>query len=140
MLTAARCLSKYGDPKTNEAKFMRLITVPTDTRGGAIPAKIYCNVDMAVPILRAIRNIVQRGLANQVLSWDGCFCIRNTRNGQSPSLHSWGVAVDINQGTNKLGHTPSMSPELVKCFTDEGFDWGGAWSTPDGMHFQLTYI
>jgi hypothetical protein len=33
-----------------------------------------------------------------------------------------------------------MSPELVACFKDAGFDWGGEWSKPDGMHFQLSAI
>ena len=33
-----------------------------------------------------------------------------------------------------------MSPQLVKCFTDANFDWGGNWKTPDGMHFQLATL
>jgi hypothetical protein len=53
------------------------------------------------------------------------------------SLHSWGLAIDINAATNRFGGKPTMSAELVKCFTDAGFDWGGVWSNPDGMHFQL---
>jgi len=33
-----------------------------------------------------------------------------------------------------------MSKELVSCFTDAGFDWGGTWERKDGMHFQLKNI
>ena len=30
-----------------------------------------------------------------------------------------------------------MDKNLVKCFTDAGFGWGGNYSRPDGMHFTL---
>jgi len=33
-----------------------------------------------------------------------------------------------------------MSHELVQCFKDAGFDWGGDWTRPDGMHFQLAKL
>lgn len=56
------------------------------------------------------------------------------------SLHSWGLAIDFNAAWNGFGKTPTMSPELVKCFTDAGLDWGGTWSRPDGMHFEIAKL
>jgi hypothetical protein len=32
-----------------------------------------------------------------------------------------------------------FSDELVRCFAEAGFEWGGLWRTPDGMHFQLPW-
>jgi hypothetical protein len=56
------------------------------------------------------------------------------------SLHSWGLAIDVNAFENGLNQTPKLSAGFVKCFTDAGFDWGGTWQRKDGMHFQLSKI
>ena len=138
MVTSKDCLKKYGPPETE--KFMVMWDVPTELEHGAIPKKIYCNRDMVAPLTQAFKNVVDRGLAAQIRTWDGCFNIRRKRAGASSSLHSWGIAIDINAAWNGFGKTPTMSKELVKCFTDAGFDWGGTWSKPDGMHFQLAKI
>ncbi len=106
----------------------------------ALPSKLYCNSDLIGPMTKALQNIIDRGLQDQVHSWDGCFNIRKKRGASSWSLHSWGIAVDINASTNEFGKQPTMSKELVDCFKDAGFDWGGKWSKPDGMHFQLASI
>lgn len=138
MVTSTQCENKYGDPNLKRA--MTLWLVPTHLVKGKLPAKVYCNRDMVKPLEQAFENIVKRGLVDQVESWDGCFNIRPKRGLKSMSLHSWGIAVDINAATNGLGAKPTMSPELVACFTDAGFHWGGVWSRPDGMHFQLAKI
>lgn len=134
MLTSAQCLKKFGDPVKNEAKHMGAYKVP---KLPGVPVKIYCNHALAVPLRKAFQNIIDRGLTGQVKSWGGCFNIRKKRSSMSPSLHSWGMAVDLNMVGNEFGEEPTMSPELVECFTDAGFDWGGTWKVPDGMHFQL---
>ncbi len=117
---------------------MTLLTVPTDLRIGAVPARIYCNRDLVKPLLRAFHNIRDAGLADEIKTWDGCFQIRNKRAGRTASLHSWGLAVDVNAAWNRLGMKPTMPLNLVLCFLEAGFDWGGEWTTPDGMHMQLS--
>lgn len=138
MVTSQQCFAKYGTPETE--KFMTVWDVPTNLEHGAIPKKIYCNKDIVSLLNQAFKNINDRGLANQVKTWDGCFNIRKKRGATSMSLHSWGLAIDINAAWNGFGKPPTMSPELVKCFTDAGFDWGGKWSRPDGMHFQIAKL
>jgi hypothetical protein len=114
--------------------------VPAEMELGRIPKKIYCNRDMVKPLEAALKNVISRGLVAQLKTWDGCFNIRKKRGGTTHSLHSWGIAIDINAAWNGFGKKPTMSKELVKCFTDAGFDWGGTWGRPDGMHFQLAKI
>ena len=140
MVTSQQCFAKYGDPSANEGKFMVLWDVPTAMEHGAIPRKIYCNRDFVTLLEKAFKNVNDRGLAAQVKTWDGCFNIRKKRGATSMSLHSWGLAIDINAAWNGFGKQPTMSPELVKCFTDAGLDWGGKWSRPDGMHFQIAKL
>jgi len=135
MITSKQCLDRFGQPESE--KWMVLFDVPSEMELGAIPKRIYCNKYLVEPLKRALLNIIQRGLVSQLKTWDGCFQIRKKRGALSHSLHSWGMAIDINAAWNAFGAKPTMSKELVACFTDAGFEWGGAWANPDGMHFQL---
>ena len=114
--------------------------VPRELQVHAIPRRIYCNKDLVTPLIRALTLVVNRGLAGQIRTWDGCFNIRTKRGGTSPSLHSWGLAIDINAAWNRMGQPSTQDPRLVACFTASGFDWGGTWARPDAMHFQLAAI
>lgn len=142
MVTSRQCFAKWGDPNTraDEGKYMALWDVPTHLEIGVIPKRLYCNRALIEPLTKAFENVIGRGLITQLKTWDGCFNIRKKRGASSQSLHAWGIAIDINAAWNGFGKEPTMSSELVKCFTDAGFDWGGVWSRPDGMHFQLAKI
>lgn len=139
MVTAKDCLRKYGKPSTNNP-WLVLWDVPPELEIGVLPNRLYCNKDMVQPLSQAFKNIIDRGLLDQVKTFDGCFNIRKIRGLISMSLHSWAIAIDINATWNQLGKEPTMIPELVACFTDAGFDWGGRFKRKDGMHFQLAVI
>lgn len=139
MLTSAQCLKKYGQPSSSNP-CMVMWDVPGFLEIGVIPKKIYCNRDLVMPLSKAFQNLIQTGHVNELKTWDGCFNIRKKRGGSTMSLHSWGVAVDVNAFANCFGCAPKLSQGFVKCFTDAGFDWGGTWRKPDGMHFQLKSI
>lgn len=138
MVTSSQARSKYGDPKKEAA--MVPWDVPTDLEIGTIPKKIYCNKDMVVPLKKALTNLIEEGYVNELKTWDGCFNIRKKISSKSPSLHSWGLAIDVNAGWNQYGKKPTLSKGFVACFKKAGFDWGGDWQVPDGMHFQLAKI
>lgn len=138
MVTSAQCLKKYGDPTLERS--MVVWDVPTELEVGVIPKKIYCNKDMVAPLAQAFKNLIATGFVKELKTWDGCFNIRKMRGLTSMSLHSWGIAIDVNAAWNGLGKTPVLSAGFVKCFTDAGFDWGGTWTRKDGMHFQLAKI
>lgn len=135
MITSKQCFARYGDPV--KEKNMVVWAIPVDLQIDMIPKRIYCNNDLILPLTRAFKNIKDRKLTTQIQSWDGCFNIRNKRGAASASIHSWGLAIDINAAWNGFGKVPTMSKELVQCFKDAGFDWGGDWVKKDGMHMQL---
>jgi hypothetical protein len=138
MVTSAQALKKYGDP-TKESN-MIVWDVPTNLEVGVVPKKLYCNKDLVEPLSKALKNLIDTGKIAELKTWDGCFNIRKKRGLSSMSLHSWGIAIDVNAAWNQLNMTPTLSPEFVKCFTDAGFEWGGTWQRKDGMHFQLKSI
>jgi len=138
MLTTQQALKKYGDP-TKESN-MILWDIPTELEIGVIPKRLYCIKDLVAPLSLAFKNLITTGFINELKTWDGCFNIRKKRGLSSMSLHSWGIAIDVNAAWNGLNKTPVLSAGFVKCFTDVGFDWGGTWTRKDGMHFQLSKI
>jgi hypothetical protein len=140
MVTSSQCLAKFG-PATKDNPWLVLWDVPTDLEIGVIPKRIYCNKLMVEPLTEAFINMISRGYAeSELLTWDGCFNIRNKTAAISASLHSWAIAVDVNAFENPYNRKPKMSAGFVECWTDAGFDWGGIWRKPDGMHFQLRNI
>jgi hypothetical protein len=142
-VTSAQCLARFGEPDINfERKHMVLWDVPQDINNAipALPNKIYCNKIMPAMLEKAFRNIIDRGLAKEFKTWDGCFNIRKKRGLSTMSLHSWAVAVDLNAAWNQLAKEPTLSKRFVECFLAAGFEWGGLWIRKDGMHFQIATL
>ena len=140
MITSQNALKRYGNPDAAN-KCMILWDVPTELEIGLIPKRIYCNKDLVKPLENAFKNLISRGFVSEIKTWDGCFNIRKKRGLNSMSLHSWGLAVDVNAFENGLGTKGKLTAGFVRCFTDAGFEWGGNWSgRTDPMHFQLAVI
>lgn len=101
----------------------------------------------AAPRFTAVLDaIVERRLSALLLTCGGTFVPRHI--GWNPtkplSSHSWGVAIDLNERWNSMGSAPALPGqtgclrELVPLFAEQGFAWGGHFSTgADGMHFEL---
>ena len=143
MITPQDCLDRFGEPTPDfERKNMIVFITPDDLHNAIrpLPAKIYMNRALAEPFQNALTALIEAGAADEINEWGGCFNIRKMRGSNQPSIHSWGIAIDINVSTNQLGQEPQLSDTVVQAFTDNGFDWGGDWARKDGMHFQLTSL
>lgn len=58
----------------------------------------------------------------------------------SPSIHTWGAAFDVDPSLNGYGKTSGtkvrLHPLFPAVFRAAGWSCGMDWSTPDDMHFQ----
>lgn len=68
---------------------------------------------------------------------------RSKKGGSGLSLHSWGIALDINPGQNpyqsgKYDAAQTDIPiKIIEIFNKHGFQWGGDWpGQRDPMHFE----
>ena len=97
-----------------------------------------CHRLMWEPLEGALNQILQEGHEEylSIEEWrssGGCYAPRRINRfdaGGSISRHAWGIAIDIN---TKSGYPP----RVVEIFNDWGFAWGGTWTSPDEMHFEL---
>jgi hypothetical protein len=101
---------------------------------------------LLIPQLRgALNEIVERDLAHLIdpSQYGGCWVPRHIlfNPNRALSMHAWGLAIDFNVRGNEYGNrNPEMDPRIVEIFKRWGFAWGGDWSTPDGMHFELNAL
>lgn len=94
-------------------------------------ARVFSAVQAANPTLYAL------------LGTEGMSCVRLVRGSTTHfSNHSWGTAIDIKIGgvlTPRGSTTVSRGLlELCPFFHAEQFFWGAGFSTPDGMHFEVS--
>ncbi len=152
MLTREACVERYGPidlaslhwPNANT--WIRMFEVPPGmfpnwrVMQTQIPVShVACNVDIHYPLSQALSLVFNRGLQDQLFSFDGAWNIRPVRNGNQISAHSWGLAIDINASSNLLGGPVTLSQELADCFQEQGFDWGAGFPRVDGMHFSYCF-
>lgn len=102
---------------------------------------VRCHRAVIGPLTGALQQVADEGLAAAIdpADYGGCWVARRIdRSPAKPlSMHAWGLAIDMNVSTNGLGATPTMNRRVVDVFRHHGFAWGGDWSRPDGMHFEL---
>jgi hypothetical protein len=100
-----------------------------------------CHRAMVPQLHAALQQIADEGLYDHFKpeQFGGCWVPRHIM--WSPdrglSMHAWGLAIDFNVQDNWYGEEPQMHPRIVEIFERWGFRWGGHWSTPDGMHFEV---
>jgi hypothetical protein len=107
--------------------------------------KVTCHKLFASAVGLFFSRVEEAGLADRILTWDGCYVPRYIRGSrQTLSNHAWGTAFDINADWNPLGHQSAPLGakgcvyELVPIAIDCGLFWGQWFNgRADGMHFEL---
>jgi D-alanyl-D-alanine carboxypeptidase len=105
---------------------------------------VTCNKAYLPQLRGALTEVVDRGLADEIHpdEYAGCYYPRYI--GRDPSnglsLHSWGIAVDINVPGNLRGTVGEIDRQVVAIFKKWGMAWGGDWSWTDPMHFEMNAV
>lgn len=90
----------------------------------------------------ALEEVVTKGLAAKIYTYDGCYVPRFI--GRDPSrglsFHTYGTAIDLNAADNYRGIAGAMDRTVVQIFKRWGFGWGGDWNYTDPMHFELAKL
>jgi len=109
-----------------------------------ILGRVTCHRVMLPQLRAALQEVVDSGLSGLVDPGDygGCYNPRFIANDPSKglSLHTWGIAVDLNVHGNLRGTQGTMDPRVVDIFKRWGFAWGGDWAYTDPMHFELAAL
>tara|TARA_B100001115_G_scaffold184306_1_gene186204 strand:- start:873 stop:2018 length:1146 start_codon:yes stop_codon:yes gene_type:complete len=144
VLPTALVKEMFGDFQIKERDGTWITTEPSwrekniQTKRVPILGMTTCHRLMWEPLEGALNQIIEEGLANTLSVQDfkksgGCYAPRRINRfdaGGSISRHAWGIAIDINTKS-------SYHPRVVEIFNSWGFAWGGTWTSPDEMHFEL---
>lgn len=103
--------------------------------------KVECNKKLSTVIFSLFYSYILGGLETTYpISQLSCFVPRHKMSDpkRSLSLHSYGIAIDINWKHNKVGTSGNIPKGVVDIFKAFGFKWGGDWKTvKDPMHFEF---
>jgi hypothetical protein len=109
-----------------------------------ILGEVTCHRVMLPQLRGALQEVVDSGLEDRVDPGDfgGCYAPRFIADDPAKglSLHTWGIAVDLNVQGNLRGSTGEIDRRVVDIFKSWGFAWGGDWAYTDPMHFELAAL
>lgn len=137
-LARSQILAKYGTP---DAAYQKKYCITWDIKQDfpLFPAhQIFLNKDFKDKLFEAFTELNEEGLLSEIKTYDGCLVVRNTRGSTLISLHSWGLAMDLNASVEKLGQTTTnWSDRFIEIMTAHVY-WGGQFhGRVDNMHFSL---
>jgi hypothetical protein len=137
---AIQILGDWAREHIISAHVPQLAHIPGAPRSG----QVLLHKDAAPQVIALFDEWQRAGLLPFILSWDGSWVPRYIRNTKVPSTHAYGIAFDINAEWNPFGRAPTRARgnvrELVTIARRHGFYWGGDFSRPDGMHFELARL
>lgn len=153
MLTSTLAKERFGTPNPTGTGYLVTIRLPFPMRlAWALHTTvnyIQCHKDIATNLVGALTDILLHyGLKEiqrlHIDIYGGCFNYRLMRGGSQLSMHSWGVAIDLDPDRNLLRETHTTArfakPEykaMIDIFYKWGFESLGREKDFDYMHFQI---
>jgi hypothetical protein len=114
-------------------------SIKTIARLPVLNQPLDCHIKIEIPLMNAMTEILAAKLGKEIRSCEGCYWPRHKMHDTTRelSVHSWGIAVDLNASTNMPGTKGDMHRRIVEILARHGFYWGGNFGDP--MHFQYAH-
>jgi hypothetical protein len=131
-------------PDGSVAPDSRWVAASIRTETVPIIGTMTCHKVIFSQLRAALREIERHGLADTIHpgEYAGCYYPRFIERDPTRglSLHTFGIAFDLNVPGNQRGTVGEIDREVVDIFKRWGFAWGGDWSYTDPMHFELAVL
>ena len=132
--------TRYGDPRIKGwgNKWMLMWKVQ-QTFGWFPEARICVHKDFQPGLYKAFSELEYLGLHEEIKTCDEAFGIRLITGSDSVlSVHSWGMALDLNAEDNPLGSDGNWSEDFIDIMRRNGIYCGQNWTgRKDPMHFSF---
>lgn len=141
--------SFYGKFSYSDLSKGNAVITDSFERDNIVTLKNVCGTGLNIQMHRLVSSLFELCLAEAMkrcpkykIRMLGGFNVRHMRHDPKMplSIHSWGAAFDVNWDKNPMGSKliTDLPPEWVAAFTEQGWNWGGAWKgIKDAMHFQF---
>ena len=151
--TEAECPKFYGPKGENQTSIVLPYPMVLDWEPTTVIHKMTCHEKVAEPLTRIFKNLLAHyGSAKLaelgINQFGGCLNVRLKRGSKTSwSIHSWGVAVDLDPDRNQLRETSKTARfarpeylEMWKIIESEGAVSLGRARNFDWMHFQFARL
>jgi hypothetical protein len=153
MITTAEIIKKYGVPNETGQGYLTKIILPYPMRiawdTAHTVSSITCHKSIASNLVSVFNDLLSYYGIDKIKElgidlYGGCFNFRKMRGGSDWSVHSWGLAIDLDPARNTLKETsktarfarPEYKP-MIDIFYKHGFQSLGKEKNYDWMHFQI---
>ncbi len=128
----------YGNPLDPNFARDYIVTIGLQNPSGG-EWKVECHKAIAYRLREVWKELINTNNLHLIQTYNGCLNIRMKRGKNEPSVHSWGLAIDVNAQEYPMG-SPEQQPEAItQAFKNQGLSWGGYWkSIKDPMHYEFS--
>lgn len=139
MASSSQIREWWAPWECNTAKF-RKAAFPGDGKTWSLSI-----ADQSAPVWEAVIDIMETTPYLFLESAGGTYNCRPISGSSSMSIHAYALALDLNPAKNPYG-TPLRHNypadfirrmEGIRANGKQAITWGGRWSTPDAMHWQI---
>ncbi len=145
--SGSAALTKFFGAPGDEGSLVKIDFPYPMFYGGKIVRSSRCHDKVAASLLRVLGSMgksygTRREIMEPAKDYGGIYNFRYKRGANSLSLHSWGIAIDLDADDNTFRNAwpiqADMPLEIMECFAAEGWTSAGAFWGYDAMHHQST--